>query len=413
MEVGQSGTSVRKLGGNRAGEIRLTRWLRNASVTYQEMIATAGARTAERARGRHVLAIQDSTALQDDGDRNSLLLHAMIAVDAQDGALLGPVEATFLCREGGKKALRKQTPFEQKESHRWLAATRAAQSMLLEAASITVVADREGDIYEEFACRPPDVALLIRAAQDRALADGQMLFGCLDGVAELGRDRIELPAAPGRRARDAQIVLRARQVLLRRPGRPAAEARSLPPQVAVWLVDAREENPPSGVDAVHWRLLTTHPVATLQAAREIVAFYRARWMIEQLFRVMKTKGFDVEALRIEDPTPRANLTVAIFIAAAQVLQLVHERDCAAVRPMQDLLDPAEAKAVHAISASLEGKTVRQKNPHPPDSLAYVAWVCARLGGWTGYYGKPGPIVMLNGLRQLKAMLKGTKLYQVV
>jgi len=413
IEVGQSGTSVRKLGGDRAGEIRLTRWLRNPRVTHQEMIATAATRTAGRARGRPVLAIQDSTPLRDDGGQNSLLLHAMIAVDAEDGALLGPVEATFLRREGGRKKLRKQTPFEQKESHRWLAATQAAQAVLLDAATVTVVADREGDIYEEFACRPQDVELLIRAGQDRALADGQMLFSCLDGTSELGRDRIMLPAAPGRRAREAEIVLRARPVVLRRPSRSAAASRELPPRVSVWLVEAREATPPAGVEAVHWRLLTTHPVTTLYAARQMVGFYRARRTIEQLFRVMKTKGFDVAALRIDDATPHANLTAAIFIAAVQVLQLVRERDCHAARPMQDLLDPADADALHAISASLEGKTARQKNPHPPDSLAYVAWVCARLGGWTGYYGKPGPIVMLNGLRQLKAMLKGTRVYQVV
>ncbi|MGE0666019.1 MAG: hypothetical protein AB7O49_05615 [Sphingomonadales bacterium] len=36
------------------------------------------------------------------------------------------------------------------------------------------------------------------------------------------------------------------------------------------------------------------------------------------------------------------------------------------------------------------------------SLAFVAWVCARLGGWTGYYGKPGPVVMLEGWLELQA-----------
>ncbi len=56
----------------------------------------------------------------------------------------------------------------------------------------------------------------------------------------------------------------------------------------------------------------------------------------------------------------------------------------------------------ACCAKLEGNTARQKNPHPTGSLAYAAWVCARLGGWTGYYGKPGPIVMLNGWQQFQA-----------
>ncbi len=33
--------------------------------------------------------------------------------------------------------------------------------------------------------------------------------------------------------------------------------------------------------------------------------------------------------------------------------------------------------------------------HPHGALAYASWILARMGGWTGYYGKPGPIVMLR------------------
>ena len=58
---------------------------------------------------------------------------------------------------------------------------------------------------------------------------------------------------------------------------------------------------------------------------------------------------------------------------------------------------------------LEGKTARQKNPHAKGSLAYAAWVCARLGGWTGYYGKPGPIVILQGLLRFKTIRHGWEL----
>ena len=52
---------------------------------------------------------------------------------------------------------------------------------------------------------------------------------------------------------------------------------------------------------------------------------------------------------------------------------------------------------------LEGKTDRQKNPHPKGSLAYATWVCARLGGWTGYYGKPGPVVLPQGWLELQTV----------
>jgi hypothetical protein len=401
---------VRALGGGRAGEMQITRFLRSRKVTSSEMADTAGDRTRGLACGRRILAIQDTTTLRDDGDQASIALHPTIALDADDGALLGLVHAQVLHRRGGRKGLRKQVPFKDKESRRWLGGTHAAAR--LGAGEVTVVADREADIYETFALRPPETQLLIRAMQDRRLADGGMLFARAEALAELGRVSVKLPAAPGRAARIALLALRACPVEIARPKRSAQEAAGLPDTLALWLLDAREVDPPEGVALAHWRLLTTHDVPDLAAAARLAGFYRRRWTIEQLFRTMKTKGFDIEASRIEHPLAFENLAMATLIAAIQVLQLVHERDGAAQRPLQDLFDLAQAPALARINQSLEGKTVRQKNPHPPNSLAYAAWICARLGGWTGYYGKPGPIVMRDGLLRLKIMLQGWALRDV-
>ncbi len=409
--VGQSGISVRRVGGNRAGEMRFTRFLRNRRVSPGEMVATARTRTAGLVQGCHVLAIQDTTTLRDDGKLCSLNLHAMIAVDAADGALLGLVDAVFLNHVGGKKHLCKKRPFAEKESCRWLDATNTAASLVSAGAvCVTVIADQEGDIYEEFACRPAETELLIRAHHDRILEDGGTLDSCVQNVAELGRETIKLPANPGRPVRTVVLALRARTVTLMRPKRNhPAEAAKLPKKVTLTLVESREVEPPDGVTPVHWRLLTTHTVVTLEDACRITGFYRQRWTIEQVFRVMKTKGFDIEAVRIAEDGPFENLTTATVIAAIQVLQMVRERDGAAGRPLQDMLDPEDQPALEAVCQSLEGKTEKQKNPHPKGSLAYASWVCARLGGWTGYYGKPGPIVMMHGLRSLKAMLHGWSL----
>lgn len=411
VSVGQSGISVRRVGGNRAGEMRFTRFLRNVRVRPDEMVATARERTAGLVKGRHILAIQDTTTLRDDGKQRSLNLHPMIAVDAHDGALLGLVDAVFLSHVGGKKHLCKKRPFAEKESRRWLDATKTAAGLVAAGAvCVTVIADREGDIYEEFACRPAETELLIRVHHDRLLEDGGALYGCMEDVAELGRETIDLPANPGRPARQAVLALRARKVTLVRPKRNhPAEAAKLPKNVTLTLVEAREVDPPDAVTPVHWRLLTTHPVVTLADACRITGFYRQRWTIEQVFRVMKTKGFDIEAVRVAEDGPFEKLTTATLIAAIQVLQMVRERDGVAGRPLQDVLDPDDQPALEAICQSLEGKTDKQKNPHPKGSLAYASWVCARLGGWTGYYGKPGPIVMMQGLQSLRAMLRGWRL----
>lgn len=406
---------MRPLGGNRAGEIRITRFLRNPRVTPAAMLATACARTCGLVEGRHVLAIQDTTTLRDDGDRLSVVLHPTIAVDAVDGAMLGLVHAATLRRTGGKKAQRQDRPFDEKESRRWLDGAQAAAALSAAgAACVTVVADREADIFDMFARKPGGVELLVRALHDRVLEDGTRLFDCTEGRAALGRISVALPAAPGRRARTACLALWARAVVLVQPHRRnRRELASLPQRLALSFVEAREVDPPQGAAPAHWRLLTTHPVETLAAAQRLVGFYRQRWTIEQLFRVMKTKGFDVEALRIADPVPYDNLVMAILVAAVQVLQLVRERDGAAQRPIDDLFEPGDHPALVAICASLEGKTARQKNPHPPGSLAYAAWICARLGGWTGYYGKPGPVVILAGYHRLKTISQGWTLARLM
>jgi hypothetical protein len=411
---GPSGVRVRRLGRDRAGEIRITRFLRNPAVSVAEMVATGAARTGARLVGRHVLAIQDTSTVRAGTEGRCIALHPVIAVDAIEGALLGLIDAQFMVRDGGKRDRRRVRGFAEKESRRWLDGAERAAGVAAGAAQITVVADREGDIYEDFACKPHGIEVLIRAGQDRALADGSRLFAKAATLAEAGRMTVDLAAAPGRRARTAALSLRFCVVEIARPvsRKQPAEMAALPPSVTLTLVEACEIDPPADAAAAHWRLLTTHKVADAADARRIIGFYRQRWTIEQLFRTLKTHGFDVEALRLVDGGPFEKLVAASLIAAVTVLQLVHERNGTAKRPLEDAFDSEDRRALEAVSASFEGKTARQKNPHPKGSLAFAAWVLARLGGWTGYYGKPGPVVMLHGLIQFHAIKHGWTLRNV-
>lgn len=398
VSTGAESLRVRRLGGDRAGEIRLTRFLRNEAVTTDAMVATAAAETTRRVAGRCVLAIQDTTVIRSEGG-GGLYLHPVLAVDADDGAILGLAHGCFLSRTSGKKADRRTKPVAGKESQRWLDGAARAAAVCATAARLTVVADRESDIYSAFALRPAGCDLLVRAAHDRALEDGGHLFGVADGLPVAGRAELDLPGQVGHKARTAQIAVRFMTASLSRPKNGVVAG--LPKAVAMTLVDIREVDPPAGEKAVHWRLLTTHAVADAAEALGIADLYRRRWAIEQVFRTMKTKGFDVEGVLIADEAPLCRLVMATLIAAVTIQQLVHARDGATkdhptIRPMTDAFEPEDQPLIEAFTAKLEGKTERQKNKHPPGSLAYGAWVCARLGGWTGYYGRPGPIVMLQG-----------------
>ena len=408
VRQGPRGLSVRRLGGSRAGEVRIGRFLRNDKVTVEKIVDRAAAGAASRVAGLDVLAIQDTTSFRDDGLGNSLVGHVTIAVEGEQGALLGLVDARVIERHGGGSKGAKSRAVCGKQSQRWLDGLRASGRLAAAgAARVTAVADREGDIYEMFADRPEGVEVLVRAAQDRAVSQGTgRLFHSLADRPER-EHKVALPARPGQSKREARIAVRFGAVTLQRPkNRPAAPG--LPAQQPVFLVEAREIAPPPGVAPAHWRLLTSHRVESFEQARWITQLYRRRWVIEQLFRTIKSKGFDIESVSMQT-APFKTLCAMTLVAGVSCMQMVQDRDGCAGRPLQDAFEAEDRPALEAVSATLEGKTEKQKNPHPKGSLAFAAWVCARLGGWTGYYGKPGPVVMLHGLYQFRAIQRGYRI----
>jgi hypothetical protein len=429
--VARPGSCIRQLAQrSRARQIQFTRFLRNDAVTAEEIAAHAAERTAGRARGRDVVVVQDTSELSLGGRRakangygpigkggalRGLLLHAALAVDAGSGGVIGLVDAKVWNRTGGKPKHRRSRKTKQKESQRWLDSTRRAAEVLTEAASITVVSDRESDIYEHFAFRPQTTHLIVRACQNRRIeVDDEdeakqidLLFSHVDSLPEAGRLKVKIPAVPGRKARNSELAIRFSPVTLRRPLHGAAT--DLPDTVTLAVVDVRETSAPGDGKPIHWRLLTTHPVTNLAEARRIVDLYRMRWVIEEYFHTQKTGGFDIEAADISDPEAMIRFAAAVAVAAVSVMQLVKARDGTTGQNMLEAFEPADQPILEAVSAKLEGKTERQKNNHPQGSLAFAAWVIARLGGWDGYYGKPGPKTMRLGLEAFNRIKFGATL----
>src|SRR3954466_3073771 len=171
VETGGRGVRVRRLGASRAGEIRLTRFLRNPAVTVEEMAAEAAARTAARCAGRAVVAIQDTPVVPSQGG-GGLYLHAVLAVDEGDGAILGLMHACFLARDAGRRSARGSRPLAEKESRRWLDGAGRAAEVGAKAARVTVIADRESDIFAAFALRPAATELVVRAGLSGILCAG-------------------------------------------------------------------------------------------------------------------------------------------------------------------------------------------------------------------------------------------------
>jgi len=208
------------------------------------------------------------------------------------------------------------------------------------------------------------------------------------------------------------LSLRFTTVEVLRPDGP--DSRGLPKTVSLRLVEAIERNPPPGVEPVHWRLLTTHAVDDAAAAWQIVDWYRLRWTIEQLFRLMKTQGLQLEDSQLASAEGLIKLAAIATKAAAITLQLVQARDGKSGEPAEIAFSEPEIAVLDALNDQIEGKTALQKNPHNPGSLAWAAWIIGRLGGWDGYPSSkpPGPITLRRGLEFFHAIAKGWLLRNV-
>ncbi len=412
---------LRRVGGDRAGEVAAQRFLGCPRVTFEEITLTAARRTAQACAGRRIVAAQDTTEVNfsgrdrgrrdlgpaGDGKSLGFFCHGMVAIDADDEAVLGVVDAQIWTRpDEGVPSLRSQ-PIEAKESIRWINASAVAADLLAGAAQLIIVGDRESDIYAQFARRPAGADLIVRAAQNRKLADDAQLFDAPSHWRAFGAMTIKVPPSrPGDAGRVAIVEVKVGEVCIRKPRDGAAEDAAT---VTLTYVDVRETAPPAGHKPIIWRLLTTLKVVgqadEFAAAQEIVRLYRLRWRIEQVFRAMKSDGLRLEETQIKEAERLFKIAAIALIAAVRTLQLVDARD-GSTRPATDVADPEQIAAAEVIGPTLEGKTARQKNPHPPRSLAWLTWIVARLGGWNCYYKPPGPKTMHNGWNRLAAMAEG-------
>ena len=334
---------IHRLAEDRNQTIRFNNFLANPAVSTHEMLVTAGRKTNQCAAGRHVLAIMDTTdvlfpsqkankrgfGLGSDGEHPGLFLHPVLGVDAANGGIIGLVNCIVLNRTegrvseaktGAKKKVKthKKRTADDKESRRWLQGSEMAGDCLTDADMITMVGDREGDIYHLLANRPANVHLLVRSAQPRALTAGGLLPDYCAALPEQARETIDVPAKGKQPARKATVAMRYGPVSLKRPANSSDNGQ--PETVSLWVVDVQEIDPPEGVERVHWRLLTTHTVTTLEQARQIVAWYRMRWTIDidqawRLSRISRWMVSTCNAASLMEPDRRSKLIVAERLVA--------------------------------------------------------------------------------------------------
>lgn len=297
----------------------------------------------------------------------------------------------------------------KRESLRWPQLVRATEDFLRGAAARVHVCDREADTYEmlsEYEAQSARHVTRVRETKRPAIVlDDERLATKVRGAAErsvavIGRSaalsrrtKSTLPNVnklhPPRDGRIARLEFAASRVRIAKPKQhPNNE---LLPHIDVNLVHVREVDAPDNAEAVEWLLYTTEPIETAEDVLRVVDYYRARWMIEELFKAIKS-GCEYEKKQLGSTH---GLLVALSICvpvAWQMLLLRHQSRAAPDAAAETVLSPDRLSALRMIARE-------EISDRPTAHEVYRA--IAMIGGYNKWKKTPpGWQALSDGLEKL-------------
>jgi hypothetical protein len=397
----------------------LYRFLNNANVTVDALLGGHQRQTLTRMPSSGIVRIlHDTTEFTFEGEREGLgglpgnkkgfLAHVALALVADERRTpLGVMGVHPFVYEydrahltHSQKVLRAlRAPRNEKKSSRWERLALEVSATLPDGVEALHIMDQEGDDYSVFsALAEKGLRFVIRADPERRDADKIPLDTVLaQEPAQIFRRvpisvRTEKQAKGKRRARAerfAALHVRAGTVVLNRT--PTATEASLS-QLSVQAVHVFEPSPPAGEEPIEWMILTSEPACTLEQIESIVDHYRARWVIEEYFKSLKTGcAFEKRQLTTLDALKRA---LALFVPMAWLVLTL--RNVARDQPDRDGLDVFTADQIHLLRVLLESR--RRKLVESP-TVRDVMLGIAALGGHIKNNGDPGWLVLGRGFRR--------------
>ena len=407
------------------------RFFSNEKVEPSAIIDRHRQSVVRRAQGESVvLAVQDTTFLDythypetqglgplADMVHHGLVLHPTFVVTPSRvplGFIFVDTWILDIDTFGTSDETRKDREIEEKESRKWLngfGESENFQREVGEGTMVVVTGDRESDVYELLfeATRPETKCRLIaRAMNNRTLLEeAGHVFDAVAAEEPVAEIVVGIPRRLDRKPRRATLAVRFKKVTLRvPPGRP--KSSGLAP-IEVMVVSAEEVDPPEGIEAVSWTLLTTLPVDGAEDAIRVVEWYACRWMIEVLFRVLKT-GCLVEKRQLETRERLERCLAVDLIVAWRILYLTMVGRETPNLPCSAVFEEYEWKALYVFVHKS-----RDAVPKEPPTLREVTRLIGRLGGHLGRKsdGHPGPMTLWRGLQRLPDISEMWQIFEMV
>jgi hypothetical protein len=330
-----------------------------------------------------------------------LNLHTTLAY-TEDELVLGVVAQHCWGRKPedyGKRTLRAKLPIEEKESFRWIESFREAQKSLPDDKQGIFTTDRGGDIYELLLePRKNNMHLLIRACHDRPLtASEEKMFSKLESSPCAGVMEVLIKRSGERKDRIAKLEIRYAHVSIKPP-----KNKPNLPSLDITIIAAKEicDNPSDMDNSIHWKLLTTLPVNSLEEVIGAVKTYAKRWLIERYHYTLK-EGCLVEELQLEEAA-RIDKAIAVYtIIACRLMYMTYLARTSPDLPCTTVFDDDEWRAIYCYA----NKTSRE--PRTPMALKEAIVMLAKMGGFLGRKrdGDPGVKVIWRGMRILEGAVE--------
>lgn len=398
------------------------RFMRNPKVTWEALLQPHREATAERAREfDEVLVLHDTSIFSFTGETerdglgklrqsgHGFLGHFSLVVSADSGTdFLGVIACVPIVRDeetSGEKRRRGVTYRKAREarceSTKWLDGIDKAAELLPVSKTIHVT-DREGDdfaliskivtsngrfVIRESRNRKLDIEKCGHARLQSFLAHRKVVCMRIVQLSGHGKKPGTRIGSQARDQRDAQLSFTSGTVTILRPGSQNPE---LPESLSVNVVHVIELDPPAGMEPVEWTLLTTEPIKTEKQILRVVDFYRARWLIEEYFKALKT-GCSYQKRQFASRTTLLNALALLIPIAWNLLRMrcLSRQEPAA--PAAAVITERQATILRCMPATkgMALDTVR-------DALLAVA----RLGGHLKHNGDPGWQTLARGYEDL-------------
>ncbi len=396
----------------------LYRLLGNEKVTIEGLLAPHVAATKKRMTAPLVRVAHDTTSLVYKGERDGLgavtqqgrgfYAHCALAIAAGEhpvplGILGVSTFAYTEAKERSKQTVSQMsvrchhTPREDKVSARWEQLAIRVSAGLPEEVEAIHVMDREANDFAMLAALQRNgLRFVVRGSGARLTAqpEGALREAMAQHEGRIFR-RIEVTRRAARRAaaarpdREAELAIRWSSITFKRPKWAQAEERSLTMNV----VHVYEPSPPKGLEPIEWFLLTSEKVDTIEDAAQVVDHYRARWVIEEYFKALKT-GCAIERRQLTSYEALVR-ALGLFLPIAWKLLTLRTLSAGAPNaPARSVFDDEELVLLRVLLSKRRTDHHFPTTPSVRDAMLAVA----ALGGHIKNNGDPGWLVLGRGFQ---------------